>query len=68
MNAEKYLRGKTVMDVGCGTGVLSMFAARAGAKKVESVRKSDRYTDNYTSVQGEREENTHTEAHTRMHT
>ena len=35
------IRGKTIMDVGCGSGILSLFAARAGAKKVVAIDASD---------------------------
>jgi len=37
MGNPHLFRDKIVLDVGCGTGILSMFAAKAGAKKVYGI-------------------------------
>lgn len=39
-NVPGGLKGKTVVDFGCGSGVLSLFALKAGAEKVWCVEKS----------------------------
>ncbi|KAJ8421305.1 hypothetical protein Cgig2_026689 [Carnegiea gigantea] len=38
---QDLIAGKVVVDVGCGTGILSIFCAQAGAKRVYAVDASD---------------------------
>ncbi|CAB63498.2 type I protein arginine N-methyltransferase Rmt1 [Schizosaccharomyces pombe] len=68
MQNPHLFRDKIVLDVGCGTGILSMFCARAGAKHVYGVDMSEiihkavqivevnKLSDRITLIQGKMEE------------
>ncbi|PRT52761.1 Protein arginine N-methyltransferase 1 [Wickerhamiella sorbophila] len=68
MRNRDLFKDKVVLDVGCGSGILSMFAARAGAKKVIGVDRSqiihmarkivevNGLSDTITLIQGQMEE------------
>jgi len=68
VNNAHLFKNKTVLDIGCGTGILCMFAAKAGAKKVIGIEcasiynqaveivKENGFSDVITLIQGKVEE------------
>jgi protein arginine N-methyltransferase 1 len=68
LQSKHLFKDKVVLDVGCGTGILSMFAAKAGAKHVYGVDcsgiltqareivRANGFADQITLIQGKMEE------------
>jgi len=68
LDNKPLFKDKIVLDVGCGTGILSMFASQAGAKHVYAVDSSDiilqakqivkdnNFADKITCIQGKMED------------
>ncbi|KAL3668642.1 Protein arginine N-methyltransferase 1 [Phytophthora oleae] len=68
LQSKHLFKDKVVLDVGCGTGILSMFAAKAGAKHVygidcssiltqaREIVKANGFADKITLIQGKMEE------------
>lgn len=50
LNNPSLMKGATVLDVGCGTGILSLFAAQAGASRVIAVEASEKMASVATQV------------------
>ncbi|KAG0497008.1 hypothetical protein HPP92_001699 [Vanilla planifolia] len=67
MNNPSLIKRSTVMDVGCGTGILSLFAAQSGASRVIAIEASMRMATMATQIAKDNgllyEENNNAEKH-----
>lgn len=50
LHHKEYFKDKTVLDVGCGTGILSLFCIEAGAKMVYAVDQSSAIIGKVTEI------------------